>query len=163
MYWIAALVLVVFGFVTGFSIGAPFLLIGLAMLILGPLRRWPRLFWPPLVGLVVFLAGVVLFIPLTCTASTGVGEASVTVCTSILGPRWTGSGVYNPPPEAFALAARIGGAAGVAAAILTLAWLTVRGHVDPDIKKAERLNTEPLNADAHAPEDHPVAGDRQER
>lgn len=39
-YWLVALLLTAFGFVTGFSIGAPFLLVGLAMLI----------FWPPLVG-----------------------------------------------------------------------------------------------------------------
>jgi hypothetical protein len=68
-YWMAALLLVAFGFVTGFSIGPPFFLVGLALLVLGPLRRWPRLFWPPLVGVLAFTLGVVLFIPLSCTAT----------------------------------------------------------------------------------------------
>ena len=68
-YWIAALLLVAFGFITGFSIGPPFLLVGLAMLVLGPLRRRPRLYWPPLVGVLAFILGVV---PLV-TAS-GAGE-----------------------------------------------------------------------------------------
>jgi hypothetical protein len=68
-YWIAALLLVAFGFITGFSIGPPFLLVGLAMLVLGPLRRWPRLYWPPLVGLLAFIVGVVLVVPMHCTAT----------------------------------------------------------------------------------------------
>jgi hypothetical protein len=125
-YWIAALCLVAFGFVTGFSIGAPFLLVGLALLVLGPLRRWPRLFWSPLAGVVAFILGVVLFIPLSCTATGEVGQISSTVCTSILGPTWSGSGLYNPPPEAFALAFRAGVGAGVGAAIATFVWLTLR-------------------------------------
>ena len=103
-YWIAALLLVAFGFVTGFSIGPPFLVVGLALLVLGPVRRWPRLFWPPLVGVVAFILGVVLFVPLSCTATADVGQISRTVCTGILGPTWSGSGLYNPPPEAFAIA-----------------------------------------------------------
>jgi hypothetical protein len=122
-YWIAALLLVAFGFVTGFSIGPPFLVVGLALLVLGPVRRWPRLFWPPLVGVLAFSLGVVLFLPLTCTATADVGQMSKTVCTGILGPAWSGSGLYNPPPEAFALAFRAG--AGVVAAIVTFVWLTL--------------------------------------
>jgi hypothetical protein len=127
-YWVAAVVLVVFGFITGFSIGPPFLLLGLAMLVLGPLRRWPRLFWPSLVGFFAFLVGVIAVIPITCTATEAIGETSRTVCTSLLGPTWSGSGLYNPPPEAFQLALAVGLAAGVATAIATLAWLTVRGR-----------------------------------
>jgi hypothetical protein len=126
-YWIAALLLVAFGFVTGFSIGPPFLLVGLALLVLGPLRRWPRLFWPPLVGVIAFTFGVALFIPLTCTATAAdVGQISNTVCTGLLGQTWSGSGLYNPPPEAFASAFRLGLGAGVAAAIATVVWLTLR-------------------------------------
>ncbi|MBI2762667.1 MAG: hypothetical protein HYX54_02760 [Chloroflexi bacterium] len=121
-----ALGLVAFGFVTGFSIGAPFFLVGLALLVLGPLRRRPRIFWPPLIGLLAFILGVLMFIPLSCTAIDGVGQVSSTVCSGILGPPWSGSGLYNPPPEAFALAFRSGAVAGVAAAIVTLAWLTYR-------------------------------------
>ena len=107
-YWIVSLLLVVFGFITGFSIGAPFLLIGLAMLVLGPVRHRTLVFWPPFVGVLVGIVGIVLLVPLTCTASGGVGGVSSTVCTSILGPAWSGSGLYNPPPEAFAVAFRGG-------------------------------------------------------
>jgi hypothetical protein len=102
------------------------LLVGLALLVLGPLRRWPRLFWPPLAGVLVFILGVVLFIPLSCTATGEVGQISNTVCTSILGSTWSGSGLYNPPPEAFALAFRAGVGAGAVAAIATLVGLTLR-------------------------------------
>lgn len=126
MYWLAALLLTAFGFITGFSIGPPFLLVGLAMLVLGPFRGRPRLFWPPLVGVVAFVVGVALVIPLSCVATSESGGVSSTVCTSILGPTWSGTGLYNPPPEAFALAFRVGIAAAVGAACGTLAWLTFR-------------------------------------
>jgi hypothetical protein len=127
-YWVAAVVLVVFGFITGFSIGLPFLLLGMAMLVLGSLRRWPRLFWPSLVGFFASLVGVIAVIPITCTAAEAIGETSHTVCTSLLGPTWSGSGLHNPPPEAFQLALAVGLAAGVATAIATFAWLTARGR-----------------------------------
>ncbi len=129
-YWIAALLLVAFGFLTGFSIGPPFLLVGLAMLVLGPLRHWPRLFWPLLVGVLAFNLGVILVIPIYCTATAEAGGVSHTVCTSVLGPTWSGSGLYNPPPEALAVAIRAGLAAAVAAAIATLGWITLRRRRD---------------------------------
>ena len=125
-YWTAALLLVVFGFLTGFSIGPPFLLVGLAMLVLGPLRRWPRLFWPSLVGVLAFNLGVILVVPIYCTATAEVGGVAQTVCSSILGPTWSGSGLYNPPPEAFTLGLGVGPAAAAAAAIATFTWLTLR-------------------------------------
>ena len=80
-YWIAALLLVAFGFVTGFSIGPPFLLAGLAML--------------------------------------------------VLGLSWSGTGLYNPPPEAFDLGLRVGIAGGIGAAIVTFVSLTLRRHPGP--------------------------------
>jgi len=128
-YWLVALLLTAFGFVTGFSIGAPFLLVGLAMLILGPLRGWPRLFWPPLVGVIAFVVVAVLVVPLSCVASDA-GGISHTVCASIAGPTWSGTGLYNPPPEAFDLAFREGLAAALAAAIGVLTWLSLRRRGD---------------------------------
>jgi hypothetical protein len=139
-YWVAAVVLVVFGFITGFSIGPPFLLLGLAMLVLGPLRRWPRLFWPSLVGFFAFLVGVIAVIPMTCTATEAIGGASYTVCTSLVGPTWSGSGLYNPPPEAFQLALAVGLAAAALALIATFGWLTVRRRGQagpPDPRQAD--------------------------
>jgi hypothetical protein len=130
-YWIAALLLVAFGFITGFSIGPPFLLVGLAMLPLGPLRRRPRLYWPPLVGVLAFILGVVLVVPMYCTASAEVGQVSRTVCSSVVGLSWSGTGLYNPPPEAFDLALRIGTAGGIGAAIVTFVSLTLRRHRAP--------------------------------
>lgn len=99
-YWIAALLLVAFGFVTGFSIGPPFLVVGLALLILGPVRRWPRLLWPPLVGVVACILGVVLFVPLTCTATADVGQISRTDCTGIR-PGKASSGRRSPAPDSW--------------------------------------------------------------
>lgn len=125
-YWVTTLLLVVFGFITGFSIGPPFLLLGLAMLVLGPVRRRPRVFWPALIGIVAFIAGVVAVIPLTCTATEAIGETSYTVCTSLVGPTWSGSGLYNPPAEASELALAVGLGAGAVTAIATFAWLTIR-------------------------------------
>ena len=127
-YWFAALLLVAFGFIAGFSIGPPFLLVGLAMLVLGPLRRRPRLFWPPLVGVLAFILGFSLVVPLSCTATAEVGQVSQTVCASLLGSSWSGTGIYNPPPEAYASAFRVGVAAALGTAIVTLVALTLRRH-----------------------------------
>ncbi len=127
-YWIAALLLVAFGFITGFSIGPPFLLVGLAMLVLGPLRRWPRLYWPPLVGVLAFILGVGLVVPAFCIATAEVGQVSHTVCRSVLGLSWSGTGLYNLPPEALDLALRIGIASGIGAAIVSFVSLTLRRH-----------------------------------
>ena len=121
-----ALVLVVFGFLTGFSIGAPFFYLGLGLLILHPFRLHRRVYWPLLAGLVAFLVGTALLTPMWCTASGVVGGSSATVCSSIIGLTWSGSGVYNPPPEARNLAIAVGLAAGAVALIATWMVLTVR-------------------------------------
>jgi hypothetical protein len=121
-----ALVLLVFGFLTGFSIGAPFFILGLGLLILHPFRSHRRVYWPVLVGLVAFLAGTALVIPMWCTASGVPGGGSATVCSSIIGMTWSGSGVYNPPPEARNLAIAVGIGAGAVALITTWLVLTLR-------------------------------------
>jgi hypothetical protein len=121
-----ALVLVVFGFLTGFSIGAPFFILGIGLLILHPFRSRRRMYWSLLVGLVAFLAGTALVMPMRCTASGVVGGSSETVCTSLIGMTWSASGVYNPPPEARNLAIGVGLVGGAVAAITTWTVLTFR-------------------------------------
>jgi hypothetical protein len=95
-YWITSLGLVAFGFVGMLSIGRPFFLVGLAMLVLGPVRRRPALFWPPLVAVVAYNVGYWAVAPLYCTATEAVGGPSTTVCSNVLGINYSGSGLYNP-------------------------------------------------------------------
>jgi hypothetical protein len=95
-YWITSLGLIAFGFVGMFSIGRPFLLVGLAMLVLGPVRRRPMIFWPPLLAVVAYNVGYWAVAPLYCTATEAVGGLSTTVCSSVLGINYSGSGLYNP-------------------------------------------------------------------
>jgi hypothetical protein len=95
-YWITSLALIAFGFLGAFSIGRPFFLVGLSMLVLGPLRRRPALFWPPLLAVVAYNAGYWAVAPLYCTATEAVGGPSTTVCSSVLGINYSGNGIYNP-------------------------------------------------------------------
>lgn len=67
-YWVAALAVIVLGFLTGFSIGVLLLPIGLAMAVLGPFRHRPLIFWPPMAALLAFLVGFVAVAPLICAA-----------------------------------------------------------------------------------------------
>lgn len=97
MYLVTGLSLVVFGVLAMFSIGRPFFLVGLAMLILGPLRSRPALFWPPLAAVVAYNVGWWAVAPLSCTATETVGATSGrTICSSLLGIDYSGSGIYNP-------------------------------------------------------------------
>jgi hypothetical protein len=66
-----------------------------------------------------------------CTATAEVGQVSHTVCSSVVGLSWSGTGLYNPPPEAFDMALRIGNASGIGAAIVTFVSLTLRRHPGP--------------------------------
>lgn len=120
-YWIVAVALIVFGFITGFSIGQPFLLVGLVMLGLGPVRNRPIVFWPPLLGVIAFNVVYWAIAPFSCTAgflldSSGGGTATGTVCTSLLGLRYGGEGIVNP---SLVPAIAVGLGAGVLVALLT--------------------------------------------
>jgi hypothetical protein len=95
-YWVTSLGLIAFGVVAMFSIGRPFFLVGLAMLLLGPLRNRPALFWPPLVAVVAYNVGYWAVAPLSCTATETVGETSTTTCSSLTGIGYSGVGIYNP-------------------------------------------------------------------
>lgn len=111
-YWIASLLLIAFGFLAAFSIGQPFLLIGVAMLLLRPFRGRPLVFWPLLLAVIGWTIGYWAVAPFSCSASQPLGGAASTVCTSLIGLRYEGLGIYNPP---FMPAI----AAGTAVALLT--------------------------------------------
>ena len=66
------------------------------MLVLGPVRRRPALFWPPLLAVVAYNVGYWAVAPLYCTATEAVGGPSTTVCSSVLGINYSGNGIYNP-------------------------------------------------------------------
>ncbi|MFL5799071.1 MAG: hypothetical protein ACJ77A_14225 [Actinomycetota bacterium] len=68
-YWILVAVLLGFGMLAIFSIGLPFLLLGLTLAIVAPWRHRPTVLWPTLDGVLAFIAGVVLTAPLGCTTS----------------------------------------------------------------------------------------------
>jgi hypothetical protein len=127
-YWIVAAALIVFGFITGFSTGQPFLLVGLVMLGLGPVRNRPIVFWPPLLGVIAFNVVYLAIAPFSCTAgfaldSSGGGTATGTVCTSLLGLRYGGEGIVNP---SLLPAVVVGLVAGLLVGLLTFAVLRRR-------------------------------------
>jgi hypothetical protein len=95
-YRVTSLGLIAFGIVGMFSIGRPFFLVGLAMLILSPLRRNPILFWPPLLAVIGYNVGYWAVAPLSCTAIEAVGGTSTTSCSWLIGIGYPGSGMFNP-------------------------------------------------------------------
>jgi hypothetical protein len=135
-YWVLVVVLVVFGFLTGFSIGIPFLVAGLTMAVMAPYRRRPAVFWPPVVAVLALIAGFVAVAPLGCstTASSSVlGQATGghTTCNNLVGIDYSGSGSYSPS---------LGPAlsAGVITAVVlgSLSRLWLRHRQDADFKPA---------------------------
>ena len=97
--------LVLFGIVGLFSIGAPFLLTGLAMLVCFPWRRRPDILWPTMAGVWGLTLGYFLVAPLSCTGTatattTPTGTVKVgmatTTCNGLL-LDYSGGPLYNPP------------------------------------------------------------------
>lgn len=95
-YWITSLALIGFGILGAASIGQPFVLVGLAMVLLGAFREHPLIFWPPLLAVIAYNLAFLAVAPLYCTARSTVGSTSTTVCSSLIGLRYTGDGNYNP-------------------------------------------------------------------
>lgn len=106
-YWATTLALIAFGVVGILSIGRPFLLVGLAMLVLAPLRGRPVLFWPPLAAVIAWNVTFMAVAPGMCTATQTVGAGnpagglgeSTTVCSNLIGITYRGTGTYNPSLE----------------------------------------------------------------
>jgi hypothetical protein len=128
-YWAFTAAILIAGFLTGFTIGAQILPIGIALIVLAPVRRRPRVFWPILVGIAGFELGYLLFAPLYCSATAGLpGDAGETVCTSILGPEYRGTGLgYSPPTDVGRLAGLL---VGAGSALAAFAWLTLSRRRD---------------------------------
>ena len=121
-YWVVAVLLVGFGFLGLFSIGAPFLLTGIAMIVVSPWRNRREVLWPTLVGVWALLLGYLLVAPLGCTSTAIAVTAgspvatSHTTCANILGIDYSGTGTYDPT---MVPALVVGAAAGAAGALAT--------------------------------------------
>jgi hypothetical protein len=124
-YWAGVSVLILFGWLAIFSIGAPFFLLGLVLAALFPWRERRGVLATGIVTVLGFVLGYVLVAPLRCsgTSSATVGgsmsDATVT-CSNLLGIRYEGTGAYDPTLlPALAAGITIALAAGV-----TTAWLS---------------------------------------
>lgn len=65
-YWTLAIALIAFGAIGIFSIGLPFLALGLTLVAVAPLRRTAALFWPPIAAVIAFFAAWWLLGPVEC-------------------------------------------------------------------------------------------------
>lgn len=126
-YWITTVGLIAFGFIAMLSIGRPFLLIGLTMLLLRPLRTRPAAFWPPLAAVFAWNVAFMAIAPMYCVAtqSVGVGSSSesTTVCRSLTGIVYSGRGIYNPPTEPASQAALLFAVVTFVVVLAGVLWL----------------------------------------
>jgi hypothetical protein len=97
-YWIASVTLIAFGIAGSMTIGRPFFIVGLAMVVLGPLRHRPLLFWPPMLAVIAYDVTFWAISPLYCSATSLPGGSSgSTTCSSLIGIGWpaTASGLAD--------------------------------------------------------------------
>lgn len=102
-YWALVFVLCVFGIVGIFSIGMPFLLLGITFAVVAPWRTRPAVLWPAVTAVVAFMAGFILVTPLGCSTSASFTSppssdlpTQTTTCTNVLGIDYSGQGLYDP-------------------------------------------------------------------
>jgi hypothetical protein len=100
-YWALVAVLATVGLLGVLTIGAPFLLLGVVLAVVGPHRHRRAVFWPVVVGVVAFVGGFVLIAPVGCTAtshasSAGASTGGQTTCTNVVGIDYSGVGLYRP-------------------------------------------------------------------
>jgi hypothetical protein len=129
-YWILALVITVFGFISGFSIGLPVLLVGITMLALGPFRARPLVFWPVLLAVLAADATFMAIAPFQCIGTASLGEVSIpsdTVCTSLIGLRYEGEGLFNP---SLMPAVLVGLVVGILVGVVTFVVLSRRAQAE---------------------------------
>ena len=126
-YWALSLVLVIFGWLTGFSIGRPFLLVGLTMLLLGAFRHRPLVFWPPMLAVIAYDITYWAIAPLGCTATVTTAGVGRTVCSNLLGLPYEGEGIYNPSLRPAVVAGLVVASIVFVVTVATLLWLRRRG------------------------------------
>jgi hypothetical protein len=125
LYWLLAGALMTIGVRGIFSFGLPFLALGFTLAVLSGARRLPQIFWPPIVGVILFFAAYVLLAPLGCrsapTLAEEIGQGDLDSTTTFTEQRVTcdrlvlpdTSGTEDPPlwPAVLsAVAAAFGGA-----------------------------------------------------
>ena len=127
-YWLVAVACILFGLVALPSIGGPFLLVGVTLLALGPVRHRSEIFRPVVAGVLFFILAYVLVAPGGCTNvitlksvrregayRAAPAEPPTTECGSLIGLDYSGASTYEPPLWPAFLAAS---AAGVISATL---------------------------------------------
>jgi len=135
-YWVVVSLLCVFGVAGIFSVGMPFLLLGVTLAAVSPWRAQRAVLWPAVTAVVGFVVGYILVAPLSCraTASSVVPGQSTTVpgqsttCTNVLGIDYSGTGVYNPSLVPALLAGLTVSVAAAAAFRVVLKRKEVRRH-----------------------------------
>jgi hypothetical protein len=125
VYWLVTAVLIGFGILAALSIGLPFLTMGLAMLLLAPLRRRALVIRPIIAGLVAGNVAFWLTAPFECTASSSpVGGSSAVTCSSLTGIPWpSDASGMNVAPSAFGISAVVALLVAVVVAALVFSWL----------------------------------------
>ena len=117
VYFAIGITLCALGFVAIFSIGAPFFLTGIAMLVASPWRGRRQIVVPVVAAPWAFTLTYVLLAPLSCTSTPSTGPLLTrTECSNVLGIDYSGGGAYDPPLLPALLA-------GLVAAGLTVAAL----------------------------------------
>ena len=95
-YVVLAIALVAFGMLAVFSIGMPFLLTGLAMIVLFPWRYRRDVLWPTLAAIWGLVIGYLVVAPWGCTAEVGSGAAATTTCDGVF-IDYSGGASYDAP------------------------------------------------------------------
>lgn len=130
-YAALAVALILFGFAGLFSIGAPFLLTGIVMLVCFPWRGRREVLWPAISGVWGLTLGYVLLAPIGCSTGTSEGltigfvsTAATTTCSGVFFD-YSGGASYNPPLlPALLVGVLVGAVAiiGVRALLSRMAW-----------------------------------------
>jgi hypothetical protein len=126
-YWAASMALIAFGTLGLMSIGLPFLMIGLAMLLLGRVRHRTLVYWPIMLGLIAYNVALWAIMPAYCSASfTPVGGSSAATCSSLIGIPWPDDATgMNVTPAAFEISNIIAVVVGLAVVAIVVSWLYI--------------------------------------